>query len=144
MGAPRGTENAPLTDRINNEPAILRGLSSSESLIAIIVAFLFWVPAGLLIGALLGRMPVAVIFMGAGPLISVWILSGWFQTVKRDRPDYYYQHLLKSRLAAYGLLQPRFCTQNGTWDLGRSMPVLSARTAQSARNSATTFDQSTD
>jgi conjugative transfer region protein (TIGR03750 family) len=117
-------DSAPLTDRINAEPAILRGLSSTEALIAIGLSFACWLPLSLLIGFIVHYMVVSVVFLGAGPIASVWLLSGWFQKVKRDRPDFYYQHLFKKQLARLGLMSSRYTTQSGVWDLGRSIPAL--------------------
>ena len=121
MNANNHNDDVPLADRINAEPAILRGLSSSEALMAIVVAFAFWVPVGLLIGAVVGHMQVSVIFMGFGSLGTVWLSSGWFQKVKRDRPDFYYQHQFKKWRVRFGMSH-RFLNQSGVWDLGRSMP----------------------
>ncbi len=115
-------EKAPVTDRINAEPSILRGLSSTEALIAIAVSFAFWIPVSLLIGLLIQHLQVSVIFMGAGPIFSVWFLSGWFQKVKRDQPDYVYQHKLKKWGAVKGIMVSRFISQSGFWDIGRSLP----------------------
>ncbi len=121
MRANSHENEAPLTDRINAEPPILRGLSSSEALFAIMAAFAFWIPVGLVIGFIAGHMPISVIIMGFGSLGTVWLSSGWFQTVKRDRPDFYYQHQFKKWRTRFGLSH-RFLSQSGVWDLGRSMP----------------------
>ncbi|MBC7501845.1 MAG: TIGR03750 family conjugal transfer protein [Herminiimonas sp.] len=123
MSAPLA-DTAPLTDRINAEPAILRGLSSTESLLAIGLSFAFWIPVSLTFSVLVGHLMVAVAVMGAGPIMTVWLMSGWFQKVKRDRPDYYYQHLIKKWMADKGPMKARFVSQSGLWELGRSLPVL--------------------
>lgn len=120
MNDPRN--DAPLTDRVNAEPAILRGLSSSEALMAIVLSFAFWIPVSLVIGFAVGHLQVSVIFMGAGPICTVWLLSGWFQKVKRDQPDYVYLHKYKKWMAAKGLSVPRFLSRSGYFDIGRSVP----------------------
>jgi len=114
--------NVPLTDRVNAEPAILRGLSSTEAVIAIAVSFAIWIPISLVIAFAVGHMQVSVIFMGAGPIASVWLLSGWFQKVKRDQPDYVYLHKYRKWMAAKGLSVPRFLSHSGYFDIGRSVP----------------------
>ncbi|HEX7635851.1 MAG TPA: TIGR03750 family conjugal transfer protein [Noviherbaspirillum sp.] len=113
--------DAPLTDRVNAEPAILRGLSSTEALIAIGASFAFWIPVSLVIGFAVQHLQVSVIFMGAGPICSVWLLSGWFQKVKRDQPDYVYLHKIKKWGAAKGLLVSRFLSHSGYFDIGRTV-----------------------
>lgn len=130
------SDEAPLTDRINAEPSILRGLSLSEAWLAIGVSFGVWIPVSLLIGLLMQHLPAAVIFMGAGPIFTVWALSGWLAQTKRNRPDYFYQHKFKRWMAAKGWWPSRFVHTNGAWDIGRSLPAVSARRArQAARRS---------
>jgi conjugative transfer region protein (TIGR03750 family) len=114
--------DAPMTDRINAEPAILRGLSSTEAQLAIGVSLAAWTVFSVPFSFLIGYPQVSIIFIAAGTIGTVWMLSGWFQRVKRDRPDFYYQHMYKKWMTRAGLMRARFVTQSGIWELGRSVP----------------------
>ncbi|HFD11717.1 MAG TPA: TIGR03750 family conjugal transfer protein, partial [Crenotrichaceae bacterium] len=83
-----------LADRLNLEPVIFRGSSSSELTVILILATVFWLPMALLIAILFGVGPMGLGAAGLCILATVVIGSTVFQRIKRDRPDFYYQHLL--------------------------------------------------
>jgi conjugative transfer region protein (TIGR03750 family) len=116
-----GPGHAPLPDRVNAEPAIIKGLSYTESKWAIGLAFLLWFPVGSLLGLALHHLPVAVLVIATGSIATVWLAAGYLATMKRNRPDHYYVQLLKHRAARLGLIRSHFVTHAGTWDLGRSL-----------------------
>ena len=116
--------DAPCVDRVNVEPAILLGLSSTEAVWTIVAAFSVWVPIGVLIGLLTRSMAIGVLFSSVTPLITVYIAAQKMAAVKRDRPDLYYLHLFRQTLARTGLRRSRFVIHFGGWDLGRSLPPL--------------------
>jgi conjugative transfer region protein (TIGR03750 family) len=111
-------------DRVNVEPAILLGLSSTEAVWTIVAAFSVWVPIGVVIGLLTRSMAIGVLFSSVTPLITVYIAAQKMAAVKRDRPDLYYLHLFRQTLARTGLRRSRFVIHFGGWDLGRSLPPL--------------------
>jgi conjugative transfer region protein (TIGR03750 family) len=113
---------APCVDRVNVEPAILLGLSSSEAVWTIGVAFLIWAPVGLIAGLLAHSMAVGVLIATVTPLITVYVSAQKMAAVKRDRPDLYYLHLFRQTLARRGLRRSRFVIHAGGWDLGRALP----------------------
>ena len=116
--------DAPCVDRVNVEPAILLGLSSTEAVWTIVAAFSDWVPIGVLIGLLTRSMAIGVLFSSVTPLATVYIAAQKMAVVKRDRPDLYYLHLFRQTLARTGLRRSRFVIHFGGWDLGRSLPPL--------------------
>lgn len=113
---------APLPDRVNAEPAIIRGLSSTESLWAIGLAFLLWLPVAGVVGLAVRNVPIAVLIIVAGPLATVWLASGQMAKLKRNRPDHYYIHLALHWAASMHLVRARFITHTGAWDIGRTLP----------------------
>lgn len=117
---------APLPDRVNTEPAIIKGLSSTESKWAIGLAFLLWFPVGSLVGLALRNLPIAVLIVATGPLATVWLAAGQMAKLKRNRPDHYYVHLLLHWAAALRLIRSDFVTHSGTWDIGRTLPPAHA------------------
>jgi conjugative transfer region protein (TIGR03750 family) len=118
---------APCVDRVNVEPAILLGLSSSEAVWTIAAAFAVWVPVGVLAGLAARSMAIGVLFATVTPLVTVYVAAMKMAAVKRDRPDLYYLHLFRQRLARHGLRRSRFVTHAGGWDLGRSLPPQRVR-----------------
>jgi conjugative transfer region protein (TIGR03750 family) len=110
-----------LADRLNLEPVIFRGSSSSELLMMVIVSTLFWLPVSIIVAAMLGAVAMGLGMTGLGVLASVVIGSTLFQRIKRDRPDYYYQHLLLILRQRFGFLKNGFIRHSGVWDLGRTV-----------------------
>lgn len=125
--APQAPSHAPCIDRVNVEPSILLGLSSSEAVWTIAAAFALWVPIGALMGFLLRSMAIGVLFASVMPLLTVYVAALKMAAVKRDRPDLYYLHLFRQRLARLGLRRSRFVAHTGPWELGRSLPPQRAR-----------------
>jgi conjugative transfer region protein (TIGR03750 family) len=106
-----------MADRVNIEPPILRGCSSSE--LVQLAAFLTAVglPLSILIAVALGK---PMFFLGLVMLFDVagiWMGAGWFQRVKRGRPDHFYVHRARLWLARQGLLRTAIQTRSGAWDI---------------------------
>ena len=121
----------PLVDRVNNEPPILKGLSSTESLWAIGLAFALWLPLGALMGFVAASVAAGVLVTGGGALATVWLAAGQMQVLKRDRPDHYYIHRMHRLCARLGVARARFITHAGRWDLGRSLLRRAPRATRS-------------
>ena len=113
---------APLVDRSNSEPPILRGLTSTESVWAIGLAFAVWLVPGALLGFLTGTLAVALLVWSILPLITVWLGAGALQKLKRERPAHYHLHLARLWLARHLGHRQHFVAYRGPWDLGRSLP----------------------
>lgn len=121
---------APLPDHVNAEPAIIKGLSYTESKWAIGLAFLLWFPVGSLVGLALQNLPVAVLIIATGPIATIWLVAGQMAKLKRNRPDHYYVHLLLHAAAAMHLIRTAFVTHAGAWDMGRMLPPAQGRTSR--------------
>lgn len=115
---------APLTDRVNSEPPILRGLSAPETIVAAAVFFPIWVVLGIVLSLLFHHWQIGMILSVLGPLGSVWVSAGFFAKLKRDRPDHYYVHWFSWWRHRRGLGRSPFVSRYGAWDLGRSMPQI--------------------
>ena len=105
--------------RMNAEPPILKGCSSSELLMVAGAATLIWLPIGLVAALFLGPVTIAL----AGGLIvgTIYIGAGIFQRIKRGRPDGYYQHWIDGRLHRLGLRRSSFVVlEKGSLALGRT------------------------
>ena len=108
-------------DRLNGEPPIFRGCSSSELVALAVLSFLVWVPLGLLAGLLVGAPTLGVGFSGIAIIGSVFVSATMLQRIKRGRPDGDYWHRLVLWLENLGLRRSGFIRREGAWDLGRRL-----------------------
>lgn len=113
------TEDNPqlMADRVNIEPPIFRGCSSSELLQLVTFLTALGLPLAVAIAVALGK---PMLFLGIIMVLDVggvWLGAGWFQRVKRGRPDHYYVHRARLWAAAKGLLRSAVQRRSGAWDL---------------------------
>jgi conjugative transfer region protein (TIGR03750 family) len=80
-----------LADRLNAEPAIFKGCSSSELGVIVGVAALVWLPVSLLLAGLMGAVTMGFGLAGVGVVATVVVTASLFQRLKRNRPDGYFQ-----------------------------------------------------
>lgn len=118
----RQVASAPLTDRANREPDILRGLTSSEATLAILIVAPIWLLIGVLVAVITEIWALGVLLASLAPMITIWIAAGWLAKVKRNKPDDYYTHSFRYWLAANGFRNP-FISHKGYWENGRNMDV---------------------
>lgn len=108
-----------LADRVDSEPPILRGCSSSELVALLAVAVALWIPLSIVLALALGKLPLALGFLAIGVIASVWFGSGAFQRIKRNRPDHYYVHAALRFLHLRKWWTSPFVWRSGWWDIGR-------------------------
>ncbi len=109
-----------LADRLNVEPTIFRGCSSSELGIIVSVAALIWLPVSLLLAGLMGAVTMGFGLAGVGVVGTVIGVATLFQRLKRGHPDGYYQQKANIWLADRGLRRSAFIRRSGAWDIGRT------------------------
>jgi conjugative transfer region protein (TIGR03750 family) len=109
-----------LADRLNVEPAIFKGCSSSELGIIVGVAALVWLPVSLLLAGLMGAVTMGFGLAGVGVVGTVIVMASVFQRLKRGRPDGYYQQQVTIWLSDHGLRRAPFIRRSGPWDIGRT------------------------
>jgi conjugative transfer region protein (TIGR03750 family) len=109
-----------LADRLNVEPVIFKGCSSSELGIIVGVAALVWLPVSLLLAGLMGAVTMGFGMAGVGVVATVIVMAGLFQRLKRGRPDGYYQQRIIIWLSEHGLRHSPFIRRSGSWDIGRT------------------------
>lgn len=109
-----------LADRLNAEPAIFKGCSSSELGIIVGVAALVWLPVSLILAWLAGAVTMGFGIAGVGIVATVLLMASLFQRLKRNRPDGYYQQQIVLWLDDRGLRRSPFVRRSGAWDIGRS------------------------
>ena len=109
-----------LADRLNVEPAIFKGCSSSELGIIVGVAALVWLPVSLLLAGLMGAVTMGFGLAGVGVVATVVATASLFQRLKRNRPDGYYQQRFVLWLHDQGFRRAPFVRRTGAWDIGRT------------------------
>lgn len=109
-----------LADRLNAEPAIFKGCSSSELGMIVGLAIVIWLPLSLLLAWLLGAVTMGFGIAGVGVVATVVALATLFQCIKRGRPEGYYQQWLRIRLQPMGLYRTPWVLRSGSWDIGRT------------------------
>ena len=109
-----------LADRLNAEPAIFKGCSSSELGVIVGVAALVWLPVSLILAWLAGAVTMGFGIAGVGIVATVLLMASLFQRLKRNRPDGYYQQQIVLWLDDRGLKRSPFVHRSGAWDIGRS------------------------
>lgn len=112
--------DAILADRLNAEPAIFKGCSSSELGIIVGVAALFWLPVSLLLAGLMGAVTMGFGIAGVGVVGTVILSASLFQRLKRGRPDGHYQQRFSIWLSDHRLHRALFIRRTGAWDIGRN------------------------
>ena len=109
-----------LADRLNVEPAIFKGCSSSELGVIVGVAAAVWLPVSLILSGLLGAVTMGFGIAGVGVVATVVVTASLFQRLKRNRPDGYYQQRFRIWLDDWGLRAAPFVRRSGSWDVGRT------------------------
>lgn len=109
-----------LADRLNAEPAIFKGCSSSELGVIVGVAALVWLPVSLILAGLAGAVTMGFGIAGVGIVATVLLMASLFQRLKRNRPDGYYQQRIVLWLDYHGLRRSPFVRRSGAWDIGRT------------------------
>ena len=112
--------NDILADRLNVEPAIFKGCSSSELGVIVGVAALVWLPVSLTLAGLMGAATMGFGLAGVGVVGTVIVMASVFQRLKRGRPDGYYQQQAGLWLADHGLRRSLFIRRSGFWNIGRN------------------------
>ena len=116
-------QRAPVTDRVNVEPAILNGMTVTEAqAIGAVSLTVFLLVGGIVFTAT--RLWQLWLILGlAGPVLTLWFGSQYLARVKRGRPDAYYTQAIHLWLADRKLVKPKFLTYHGWWSLGRSLDL---------------------
>ena len=109
-----------LADRLNVEPAIFKGCSSSELGVIVGVAALIWLPVSILLAWLMGVATMGFGIAGIGVVATVMVMARVFQGLKRGRPDGYYQQQVMIWLDERGIRCAPFVRRTGAWDIGRT------------------------
>jgi len=119
--AEQARSRAPVTDRVNVEPSVLRGMTVTEAKVIAAVSLPTCVFLGGLLFILTGAWQLLLLLGIFGPIACLWFGSAYLQDLKRGRPDGYYTQAVHLWMVRRGLVRSRYITHDGQWDLGRSL-----------------------
>lgn len=114
-------QRAPITDRVNIEPAILNGMTVTEAQWIAGIAMVVFLLIGGLLYLVTGLWQFVLLLSVFGTALTLWFGSQVLARVKRGRPDAYYTQAIHLWLAHRGLTRPKFITYHGWWSLGRTL-----------------------
>ena len=114
-------QRAPITDRVNIEPAILNGMTVTEAQWIAGIAMVVFPLIGGLLYLVTGLWQFVLLLTVFGTALTLWFGSQVLARVKRGRPDAYYTQAIHLWLAHRGLTRPKFITYHGWWSLGRTL-----------------------
>ena len=117
---------APITDRVNVEPAILNGMTASEAQVIGLVSLVLCLMLGAFLVAVTGFWQALLLVTLFGPLAVLWFSSKYLARIKRNRPDGYYSQAMHLWLAGRGFASSKFIDHDGYWSLGRTLPFTLA------------------
>ncbi|WP_242464610.1 TIGR03750 family conjugal transfer protein [Halorhodospira abdelmalekii] len=112
-------ERRMMAERLNEEPPVFRGCSSSELVAILTAGTLFWLPVGIAIGWMFGRAMMGIGGAAIMVLATVFVAATIFQKVKKGRPTGYYQQRFRLALHRAGLMRAPVILRSGSWDVGR-------------------------
>ncbi|HAT6801810.1 TPA: TIGR03750 family conjugal transfer protein [Citrobacter freundii] len=109
-----------LPDRLNREPVVFRGMTTTELFIAL--------GGGLLCGLVCGIFPAMVLGIWAlvptgaliGAALAVLVGGKWLARLKRGRPDTWLYRAMGAQLALHGFGDPKLVQKSATWVIRRS------------------------
>ena len=120
--------HAPLTDRVNAEPAILHGMSVTEAKVIFLVSFAVFSVIAIVIMVFTHIWQLFLGLIVFGPLTTLWYGSQYLEVIKRGYPDSYYTQAIRRWLAERGLADAHFMLYSGQWSLGRPLVGLDLST----------------
>ena len=110
-----------LADRLNAEPAIFKGCSSSELGMIVGLAIVVWLPLSLLLAWLLGAITMGFGIAGVGVVATVVVL--WrrcFSVSNAAGLKAITSNGCVSALQTMGLYRTPWVLRSGPWDIGRT------------------------
>lgn len=119
--ATRESEIQFLPDRLNGEPVVFRGLTSTELGLLAVGSVGFWLPLSLVAAGFAGYFMMG---FGVAALLAVgtvWLASASIQRLKRGKPDGYHVLRIELLLDDLKLRRSPFVRYSGLWDIRRTM-----------------------
>lgn len=109
-----------LPDRLNREPVVFRGMTTSELFIALGGGLVAGMIGGIFPAVLLGIWALIPTGALAGAAIAIMIGGKWLARLKRGRPDTWLYRAMGARFARHGFGDPKLVQESAVWVIRRS------------------------
>jgi conjugative transfer region protein (TIGR03750 family) len=109
-----------LPDRLNREPVVFRGMTTTELFIALAGGLLAGLTGGIFPAVLLGIWALVPTGALAGAALAVLAGGKWLARLKRGRPDTWLYRAMDARLSRHGFGDPKLVQKSATWVIRRS------------------------
>jgi conjugative transfer region protein (TIGR03750 family) len=110
-----------LADRVDYEPAVFKGVSSSEFFSLCTLAASVMVPTTIVL-AVFFRSVIVLIALPVGTFAIVYFGALMMTVRKRNRPQAYYEHSIHKLLVDHHVGRAKFILRSGRWLLSRGNP----------------------
>ncbi|EOV0285987.1 TIGR03750 family conjugal transfer protein [Salmonella enterica] len=110
-----------LPDRLNREPVIFRGMTTTELFIALGGGLLTGLVCGVFPAVLLGIWALIPTGALAGAAIAILAGGKWLARLRRGRPDTWLYRSLGAWFARRGFGDPKLIQQSTVWVIRRSV-----------------------
>jgi len=110
-----------LPDRLNREPVVWRGLTTSELFLALFTGLLGGAAPGTVMALLSGHWPVIPVSALAGAAVMIQGGGYIMAHIKRGKPDNWLYQSLFAWLERHHLRRPRLIQHSAVWVLRRSL-----------------------
>ncbi|EBL8291862.1 TIGR03750 family conjugal transfer protein [Salmonella enterica] len=109
-----------LPDRLNREPVVFRGMTTTELFIALCGGLLAGLIGGIFPAILLGIWALIPTGALAGAALAVLAGGKWLARLKRGRPDTWLYRAMGAWFARHGFGDPKLVQKSTTWVIRRS------------------------
>ncbi|EBP4342163.1 TIGR03750 family conjugal transfer protein [Salmonella enterica] len=110
-----------LPDRLNQEPVVFRGMTTSELFIALGGGFVAGLAGGVFPAAALGIWALIPTGALAGAALAIMVGGKWLARVKRGRPDTWLYRSMGAWFARHGYGDARLVQKSAVWVIRRSI-----------------------
>ncbi|EJX0634384.1 TIGR03750 family conjugal transfer protein [Salmonella enterica] len=109
-----------LPDRLNREPVVFRGMTTTELFIALAGGLVSGLIGGIFPAVLLSIWALVPTGALAGAALAVLIGGKWLARLKRGRPDTWLYRATGAWLALHGFGDPKLVQKSAVWVTRRS------------------------
>ncbi|ECI6680430.1 TPA: TIGR03750 family conjugal transfer protein [Salmonella enterica] len=109
-----------LPDRLNREPVVFRGMTTTELFIALGGGLLSGLVCGIFPAVLLGIWALVPTGALVGAALAIMVGGKWLARLKRGRPDTWLYRAMDARLARHGFGNPKLVQTTAVWVIRRS------------------------
>lgn len=108
-----------LPDRLNREPVVFRGMTTTELFIALVSGLLAGLTGGIFPAVIFSIWALAPTGALVGAALSVLVGGKYLTRLKRGRPDSWLYRAIGAWFGRYGIGDPRLVQKSAIWSVRR-------------------------